>query len=98
MRYVALLRGININPATRVAMADLRALLEGLGYAGVRTHLQSGNALFTADEEPPERIAAAIERRTADELGRAVAVVVRTAEERRRTRSRGCWPCWRAEQ
>jgi uncharacterized protein (DUF1697 family) len=41
MRYVALLRGINVNPRTRLAMSDLRVLLEGLGHTGVRTHLQS---------------------------------------------------------
>ena len=40
---LALLRGINLG-RHRVAMADLAALLERLGYTGVRTHLQSGNA------------------------------------------------------
>ncbi|WP_370024078.1 DUF1697 domain-containing protein [Planotetraspora sp. GP83] len=80
---MALLRGINVNPGTQVAMADLRALLEELGHTAVRTHLRSGNAVFTSDEEPPERIAAAIERRIADKLGLAVAVIVVTAEELR---------------
>jgi uncharacterized protein (DUF1697 family) len=47
-RYAALLRGINVGGRTRVPMADLRALLGGLGYTGVATHLQSGNAVFTA--------------------------------------------------
>ncbi len=44
--WVALLRGINLGRNKRVAMADLRALLESLGYGQVPTHLQSGNALF----------------------------------------------------
>jgi uncharacterized protein (DUF1697 family) len=43
--YVVLLRGINLGSKRRVAMADLRALLEGLGYDDVRTHLQSGNVV-----------------------------------------------------
>jgi uncharacterized protein (DUF1697 family) len=64
-------------------MADLRALLERLGHTGVRTHLKSGNAMFTSDEEPPERIAAAIERQITDELGLGVAVIVRTAGQLR---------------
>jgi uncharacterized protein (DUF1697 family) len=80
MRYVALLRGINVNPRSRLAMSDLRALLAGLGHTDVRTHLQSGNALFTAEEEPR---AADIERRITDELGLSVAVILRTAEELR---------------
>jgi uncharacterized protein (DUF1697 family) len=47
-RYVALLRGINVGRAKRVAMADLRAVVEDLGYADVRTLLNSGNVVFTA--------------------------------------------------
>ena len=45
--HVALLRGINVGKAKRVAMADLRAVLEELGYADVRTLLNSGNAVFS---------------------------------------------------
>ena len=46
-RNIALLRGINLGSKRRVAMADLRALLEALGYTDVRTVLASGNAIFT---------------------------------------------------
>ena len=46
--WVALLRGINIGKAKRVAMADLRAAIESLGYGDVRTLLNSGNAVFTS--------------------------------------------------
>lgn len=45
-RCVALLRGINVGTAKRVAMADLRALCERLGYREVRTLLNSGNVVF----------------------------------------------------
>ncbi|WP_182906984.1 DUF1697 domain-containing protein [Microbispora sp. H13382] len=82
MRYVALLRGINVSPATTVAMADLRALLERLGYGNARTHLRSGNALFTADGDA-ESISAAIGRGLQEELGLSAAVIVRTAEQLR---------------
>jgi len=46
--YVALLRGINVGKAKRVAMADLRAVIESLGYTNARTLLNSGNAVFEA--------------------------------------------------
>lgn len=47
--WVALLRGINVGTAHRVPMADLRTLLtDELGYADVRTLLNSGNVLFSA--------------------------------------------------
>jgi len=48
-RYVALLRGINVGGRNKVPMADLRASFEGAGHADVRTYIQSGNVLFTAD-------------------------------------------------
>jgi hypothetical protein len=45
--HIALLRGINLGGRNKVAMADLRALVSGLGHADVTTYIQSGNVLFT---------------------------------------------------
>ncbi|WP_377269403.1 DUF1697 domain-containing protein [Peterkaempfera sp. SMS 1(5)a] len=81
-RYVALLRGINLGTRNRIAMADLRDLLGELG-TGVRTHLQSGNAVLTAPGRTDREIAAAVEQRIATRLGLNVPVVVRTAAELR---------------
>jgi uncharacterized protein (DUF1697 family) len=53
-RHIALLRGINLGSRRRVAMGDLRDLLAGLGYGGVRTHLQSGNVVLSGDVSGPE--------------------------------------------
>jgi uncharacterized protein (DUF1697 family) len=83
-RYVALLRGINVGAHNRVAMADLRELMVGLGYQDVRTHLQSGNVLFAAPGNPSnEDLQAAIADRLAAGLGLSAAVLVRTGEELR---------------
>lgn len=79
-RYVALLRGINVGPHRRVAMADLRALMAGLGYGDAQTLLQSGNAVFAAAGSP-ERVTRDLEQRIADELGVKAEVVVRTGDE-----------------
>jgi uncharacterized protein (DUF1697 family) len=51
-RYVILLRGINVNPTTRVSMGDLRDILAGLGYDGVHTVLQSGNVILDSARRP----------------------------------------------
>src|SRR4051794_32869155 len=67
-RQVALIRGINVGKAKRVAMADLRAALEDLGYTDVRTLLNSGNVVFTAGVAPG-KAAASIEKVLAGELG-----------------------------
>ncbi len=79
-RLVALLRGVNLAGRRRVAMADLRALLEDLGYEDVRTHLQSGNAVLTTGDSAA-KVAADIERAIAERMGLDVVVTVRTAAE-----------------
>jgi uncharacterized protein (DUF1697 family) len=81
-RYVVLLRGINVGPSTRVAMADLRARLNDAGFDAVRTHLQSGNVLLTSTERPPG-VRKAAQDAIADLLGKPIDVVVRTADELR---------------
>ncbi|MDP9221060.1 MAG: DUF1697 domain-containing protein [Actinomycetota bacterium] len=84
-RYLALLRGINVGKAKQLAMADLKRLLEGLGYADVRTHLRSGQAVFTADGPATATGAATIgddiEQAITEGLGMDVRVVVRTRAE-----------------
>lgn len=42
--FIALLRGINLGPRNKIAMADLRDLLDGLGHGDVRTHILSSKA------------------------------------------------------
>jgi uncharacterized protein (DUF1697 family) len=79
-RLVALLRGVNLAGKRRVAMADLRALLEDLGYEEVRTHLQSGNAVLTTGD-PAATVAADVERAIAERMGLDVVVTVRTAAQ-----------------
>ncbi|MER7517750.1 DUF1697 domain-containing protein [Streptomyces sp. NPDC126499] len=66
--YALLLRGINVGGHRKVPMAELRSLLEELGHRGVKTYLQSGNAVFTSGADEPdeavrETVEAAIEQR-----------------------------------
>ena len=49
MKYVALLRGINVGKGARVPMKELKALIEGLGCGNVVTYLNSGNVVFDAE-------------------------------------------------
>jgi uncharacterized protein (DUF1697 family) len=79
-RLIALLRGINLARNKRLAMADLRDLMHGLGYEDARTLLQSGNVVFTASEAPATA-ARRIEERLARDAGLDVAVLVRTRDE-----------------
>lgn len=84
MRYVALLRGINVGGRAKVPMQTLRDLLAGLGASDVRTHLQSGNAVLSHGEEDPDVLADGLHRALAAELGLDVTCMVRTARDLRR--------------
>lgn len=75
-RYVALIRGINVGRAKRVAMADLRQLADDLGYGDVRTVLNSGNLVFSANAVHPASAAAAIEEQLVLKLGVGARVFV----------------------
>jgi uncharacterized protein (DUF1697 family) len=77
-RNIALLRGINLGAKRRVAMADLRALLEELGYTDVRTVLASGNAIFTG-RTSRKTLESALEER----FKMKIDVVLRTMDELR---------------
>lgn len=80
-RYVALVRGINVGRAKRVAMADLRKLVSDLGYADVRSLLNSGNIVFSAAQLAPAKAAAAIENALVLKLGVAARVMVLSSAE-----------------
>jgi uncharacterized protein (DUF1697 family) len=80
-RYVALFRGINVGKAKRIAMGDLRALLDALGYADVTTLLNSGNAVFTANAEPAATHAARIRAAVNRKLGVDALVIVKSAKD-----------------
>ena len=78
--HIALIRGINVGSSKRVPMAALREMLSGLGYSGVRTHLNSGNAVFDSDD-PADSVAAAVENGLAEELKVPARVLVRSRDQ-----------------
>jgi uncharacterized protein (DUF1697 family) len=80
-RHVALIRGINVGKAKRVAMSDLRALVEGLGYRDVRTLLNSGNVVFTVPASDRKGPAPRIEKAITARLGISARVTVLSATE-----------------
>ena len=80
-RHVALIRGINVGRAKRVAMADLRALVEDLGYGDVRTLLNSGNVVFDVPASARGDPAARIEQTMTRRVGVSARVTVLTARE-----------------
>ncbi|RFA22083.1 DUF1697 domain-containing protein [Subtercola boreus] len=79
--YVGLVRGINVGVGNRIPMADFRAVFEGLGFADVKTLLQSGNVVFDAARDLTLADVAAIEEAFAARAGfRAGFVVLGTGQ------------------
>jgi uncharacterized protein (DUF1697 family) len=79
-RRVALLRGINLGPHNRIAMADLRDGLAGAGFHDVRTYVQSGNVVL-ASAAAPDQLERDLERLIIDRWRLEVPVIVRTRDE-----------------
>jgi uncharacterized protein (DUF1697 family) len=80
MRYIALLRGINVG-GHQVKMADLRRLFADLGFADVGSYIQTGNVFFDSDEADRAALRSRIEGHLRTALGYEVATCLRTVEE-----------------
>ena len=78
---VALLRGVNVAGRSKLAMADLRAVLTAAGLGEARTHLQSGNVILTPASGNLAGLSTAIEIAIADGCGLGIRVIVRTREQ-----------------
>jgi len=80
MRWIALLRAVNLGARNKVPMAELRKLLEAAGYEGVRTYIASGNVIL---DGPTGRaaVAAELERVVADSFGVSTTAILRKPRE-----------------
>lgn len=76
--YIALLRGINVGGHKKLKMADLKLMMESLSFRDVITYIQSGNVVFSSEDENglSEIISKEIEKR----FGWEVPVLVKTAD------------------
>ena len=76
MRYVALLRGINVGGKTLIKMADLKACVEEIGLDDVSTYIASGNVLFEGAAGKAAKLEQTIERAIEQRFALPVKVVV----------------------
>ena len=78
--YAALLRGVNLVGNSTLKMDDLKAIAAELKLTGARTYIASGNLIFASDE-PEEKLRRMLEERIQAHMGKAVRVMLRTADE-----------------
>src|SRR3954466_6623974 len=79
--YIALLRGINIGPHKRMKMEKLRASCEALGFAGVKTYIQSGNVIFKAAKLSAAALSKKLGECIVKDFGFSCEVILRSREE-----------------
>jgi uncharacterized protein (DUF1697 family) len=82
MRFIAILRGINVGTGRKVPMADLKRLCESLSLKNVQTYIQSGNLIFELPrQELISELEARLQRSFSETFGFEIPVLIRTAEE-----------------
>lgn len=74
--YAAFLRGINISGKNKIAMPNLKSEFEHLGYTDVSTYLNSGNVVFSSEQENISDIKNNIESMISDRFGYAISVYI----------------------
>lgn len=76
MKYVALLRGINVGGNNKVSMAELKLALQDAGLTSVRTYINSGNVLFESDSKDVTALTRLCEQAIEKKFGFPVGCVV----------------------
>ena len=80
-RYLAFLRGINISGKNKIPMAELKKGFETLAFGSVKTYLNSGNVVFSSEEDDIRTFTVQIEDMIQRQFGLAVPVFVISQEE-----------------
>ena len=81
IRYIALLRGINVSGQKIIKMEALKNIFESLKLKNVKTYIQSGNVIFDASEKNSVLLNERIEKHLNKSLGYKVSVMLRTVTE-----------------
>jgi len=81
MKYISVLRGINVGGKNKIRMVDLKDLYEESGLENVATYIQSGNVIFDTEDTDIAGISMRIERAIQSSHGLNIPVDVRTRED-----------------
>jgi uncharacterized protein (DUF1697 family) len=81
MKYVALLRGINVGGKNKIKMEILREICIALGFQNVKTYINSGNLVFETAKIDDKKLAEKIESAIEKEFALKIKVIVRTIKE-----------------
>jgi len=83
MRYIALLRGVNVGVSKRLDMKELKAAFEQAGMTSVRTYINSGNVIFSSGTDDPVALAGLLEEAIEKRFGFGLDLLLRDMESMR---------------
>jgi uncharacterized protein (DUF1697 family) len=81
MKYVAILRGINVSGKNLIKMDALKITMEKIGFQSVSTYIQSGNICFESNLKDTIEIASIIKNGIKENFNLNVRVLVLNKEE-----------------
>jgi len=83
VKYISVLRGINVSGQKKIRMADLKELYQSLEFEGVSTYIQSGNVIFQSSNMDKAELKRIIEKEIEGKYDFHVPVTIRTEQELR---------------
>ncbi len=81
MKFIALLRGINVGGNNKVAMADLKSCFEKAGFKNVVTYINSGNVIFESTQADTAKLVQICEAAIEEQFGFKILCAVITAHD-----------------
>lgn len=81
MKYVALLRGINVGGNNKISMSELKAACDHIGFTNVSTYINSGNIIFESNTTLESEITQQLEQAISSTFGLNIPVI--TVQEKR---------------
>lgn len=81
MKYVALLRGINVGGNNKISMKLLKETFERAGMQQVVTYINSGNIIFSDEGRSHSELSERLEQAIEADFGLSIRVIVRNEEE-----------------
>jgi uncharacterized protein (DUF1697 family) len=81
MKYIALIRGINVGGKNSVSMAQLKQSFETSGFKNVSTYINSGNVIFESHETDTAKLVEECERVLQESFGVTTRIAVILASE-----------------
>lgn len=78
LKYIALLRGINVGGHRKLKMEELRAMFTSMEFKNVSTYIQSGNVVFETDETDAAILENSIAQKIKEQFNYQVPVIIRT--------------------